>query len=75
MVFLKFKNIDGEYINFVTAKRERSMKTDPITLSLYFNAEAIKILNLDNYIFFVLQSFDNLLQQYSRITTLSKIYK
>ncbi len=64
IVLLKFKNIKGDYLEFVRAKTKRSTKTNQKTISIYLVPEAKSIIkkwatenNLaDNYIFPVINN-------------------
>lgn len=80
LAYLKYKNIDGEFLHFIRAKTERSMKDDPITITVYLNQDMQDIIekwgNKDrspnNYIFPVLAPDLNLMEQYNRVRTLAK---
>lgn len=77
---LKYENIDGEFLHFIRAKTERSMKDDPIVITVYINEDMQAIIEKwgnkdrrpDKYIFPVLDASMNLLEQYSRVRTLTK---
>lgn len=72
MAHLKFKNIDGEFINFERAKTERSSRDNPITISAFISPELRAIIDKwgnpdqqpDNYIFNVLRPGLNILEQF-----------
>lgn len=78
--YLKYKNIDGEFLHFIRAKTERSMKDDPIIITAYINDDMQNIIekwgNKDrspnNYIFPVLDPSMSAMEQYSRVRTLTK---
>ena len=78
--YLKYKNIDGEFLHFIRAKTERSMKDDPIIITAYLNEDMLRIIekwgnkdrNPNNYIFPVLDPSMSPMEQYSRVRTLTK---
>lgn len=80
LAYLKYENIDGEFLHFIRAKTERSMKDDPIIITAYINEDMQAIIEKwgnkdrhpDNYIFPVLDASMNLMEQYSRVRTLTK---
>ncbi|WP_300600929.1 site-specific integrase [Niabella sp.] len=80
LAYLKYENIDGEFLHFIRAKTERSMKDDPIVITAYINEDMQAIIEKwgnkdrrpDNYIFPVLDASMNLMEQYSRVRTLTK---
>ena len=80
LAYLKYENIDGEFLHFIRAKTERSMKDDPIIITAYINADMQTIIEKwgnkhrtpDNYIFPVLETSMGVMEQYSRVRTLTK---
>ncbi|MDR6571374.1 tyrosine-type recombinase/integrase [Chitinophaga ginsengisegetis] len=80
MAYLKFKNIDGNYINFIRAKTERSTRNDPRLITAYINDDIQRIIkdwgNKDiqpnNYLFPILESHEDLLRQHMRVKALAK---
>lgn len=72
MAHLKFKNIDGEFINFERSKTERSNRDNPIIISAFISSELGAIMHKwgnpdprpDNYIFNVLRPGLNVLEQF-----------
>ena len=72
VAFLKFKNIQGEYLIFERAKTERTARNNPRPITVYINEDMWSIIkrwgnknnNPDNYIFPVLDHSFNALQQH-----------
>lgn len=63
VAYLKFSNMDGEYLTFIRAKTERKTRNDPKPITVYLNEDLHRIINAwgnrdrlpGNYIFPVLQ--------------------
>jgi integrase len=72
MAHLKFKNIEGGFINFERAKTERSSRGNPILISVFISPELQAILDKhgnpdkqpDNFIFPVLRPGLNMLEEF-----------
>ena len=82
LAYLKYKNIDGEYLTFIRAKTERATRTDPKLITAYINEDMQKIIerwgNKDkspaNYIFPILDLNADPMQQYNRVKSFAKFY-
>ncbi len=78
--YLKYKNIDGEYLRFIRAKTERETKDNPIVITVYLSEPMLAIIdkwgnsdrNPDNFIFPCLSDNLNPLEQYNHVRTLTK---
>jgi len=73
VAFLKFKNIQGEYLIFERAKTERTARNNPRPITVYINEDMCNIIkrwgnkknnNTENYIFPVLDHSLNPLEQH-----------
>lgn len=72
MLHLKFKNIEGDFINFERAKTERSSRGNPILISAFISPEIKVILEKwgnpdkepDSYLFPIMRTGLNMLEQF-----------
>jgi integrase/recombinase XerD len=79
-VYLKWKNIEGEYFVFIRAKTERTTRTDPLPITVYITEDMRAIMerygtkdkNPDNYVFPIMQDDLNPLKQYERVPVFTK---
>src|SRR5215218_8122824 len=75
IAFLKWANLNGDYLTFERAKTERSLRNDPKPITVYVNEDMKAIIqrwgnqdrSLDNYIFPILQQGLPDLRVYDRI--------
>jgi integrase/recombinase XerD len=75
IAFLRWKNLCGDYLTFERAKTERSLRRDPILITIYVNDEMKAVIDRwgnkdhapDNYIFPILQKGLSDLRVYDRI--------
>ena len=80
VAFLKFKNIQCEYLVFERAKTERTARNNPRPISVYINEDMWSIIKLwgnknnnpDNYIFPVLNDAPTALEQHFVIKSFIK---
>lgn len=75
IAFLRWKDLDGEYIIFERAKTERSLRGEPVVITVYVNDDMRAIIKRwgnidrspDNYIFPILRKGLTAMQVYNRI--------
>jgi integrase/recombinase XerD len=75
VVYLKWKNIEGEYFLFHRAKTERTTRTDPRPITVYITEDMQRIINQystkdktpDDYVFPFMDAELNVLKQYERV--------
>lgn len=78
--YLKFKDIQGDFLVFTRAKTEYTTRTDPKPISVYINDDMRRIIDQwgnkqnkpDNYIFPIIDVGLNPLQQYKRVTAFTR---
>ena len=75
LAYLKYKNIDGEFLSFIRAKTERATRSNPKLITVFVNEDMKEIIdtwgncdkNPDNYIFPVLHPKMNPMEQYNAV--------
>lgn len=75
VVYLKWKNIEGEYFVFNRAKTERTTRADPRPITVYITEDMQQIIQKystknkapDNYVFPFMDAELNVLKQYERV--------
>ena len=80
VVYLKWKNIQDDYIVFTRAKTERTTRTDPRPITVYITEDMQRIIeeycredrNPDNYVFPIMNNALNPLQQYELVPLFTK---
>jgi integrase/recombinase XerD len=80
VVYLKWKNIHGEFFVFHRAKTERTTRTDPRPITVYITEDMRAIMerystkdkNPESYVFPVMESELNPLKQYERVPLFTK---
>ena len=80
IAFLKYKNIDGEYLIFERAKTERTTRTNPKPITVFITEEMWKIIeawgnkeqNPNSYIFPILQPGMTALDQHFTVKAFGK---
>ncbi|MEZ2442819.1 tyrosine-type recombinase/integrase [Chitinophaga sp. RCC_12] len=78
--YLKYRNIDEDYIIFTRAKTERETRNDPKLITAYITEDMHRIINEwgnkdrnpNSYIFPVLVPGEDLLKQHMRVCSLAK---
>jgi integrase/recombinase XerD len=80
VVYLKWKNIQGEYFVFTRAKTERTTRTDPRPITVYITEDMQAIMEKygttdkhpESYVFPVMRDDLNPLKQYERVPVFTK---
>lgn len=80
VVYLKYKDMQGDFLVFIRAKTEHTTRTDPKPISVYVNEDMHRIIEQwgnkdnspDNYIFPVMERGLNPLQEYKRVTAFTR---
>jgi len=80
LAYLRYKNIDGEYLSFIRAKTERSTRNDPKLITAYINEDMTQIIeewgNKDrrpnNFIFPILNHEADPMRQFVIVKNLVK---
>jgi hypothetical protein len=80
VVFLKWKNIQGEYFVFTRAKTERTTRTDLRPITVYITEDMRTIMEWhgtkekhpENYVFPIMRDDLNPLKQYERVPVFTK---
>lgn len=80
LVYLKWKNMHGEYFVFTRAKTERTTRTDPRPITVYISDDMRRIIELygthdrqpDNYIFPIMNKELDLLKQYGKVPVFTR---
>lgn len=80
MIHLKWKNVQGEYLIFERAKTEKSAREDQRSITVYLTEDLWEILNSqgskgrhpNDYIFPIMQSQLNTLQQFDLLHDVRK---
>lgn len=80
LAYLKYKNIDGEYLIFERAKTELTSRGNPQSITVFINEDMRRIIeqrgnterNADNYIFPVLKSGMTALEEYFAVPRLTQ---
>lgn len=75
VVYLKWKNVQGEYLVFTRAKTERTTRTDPRPITVYITEDMRAIMkrygttdkDSENYVFPIMDKNLNLLKQYEKV--------
>lgn len=81
MLYLKYKNIEDEFIVFVRAKTERTTRNDPKPISAYITDDMKQIMERwgnpdkkpDSYIFPIMDDTLNPLDQYKIVTGVTRL--
>lgn len=81
MIYLKFKNIQGEYLIFNRAKTEKSARVDQQPITVYLTEDLWEIINRvgnqsrlpNDYIFPIVQSGLNPLEQFDLVNSVRKV--
>lgn len=76
LAYLKYKNIQGEYLTFDRAKTELTARNDPKTITVYINEDMRAIIerwgnknhDANNYIFPIMQPSLTALEEYRSVT-------
>lgn len=80
IVYLKYKDMHGDFLVFIRAKTEHTTRTDPKPISVYVNEDMRRIIEQwgnkdrrpDNYIFPIMEPGLNPLQEYKRVTAFTR---
>jgi integrase/recombinase XerD len=75
VVYLKWKNIEGEYFHFQRAKTERTTRTDPRPITVYITEDMQQIIERystrdkapNNFVFPLMDAELDVLKQYERV--------
>jgi integrase/recombinase XerD len=75
---LRYRNIDGEYLNFIRAKTERTGRGDPKTITAYINEDMRRIIKTygnkdkraDSFIFSIIEEGDDPMRRYNLVKEL-----
>ena len=78
MAYLRFKNIDGDYLHFTRAKTEHTIRTEPKLITVFFSDDMKRIVqkwgnkdtDKNNFIFPLLNHKANLLEQFNIVKRL-----
>lgn len=81
MIYLKFKNIQGEYLFFERAKTEKTTRVDPKPITIYLTEDVLNIIDRhgnksrkpNDYIFPIIQPGLNLLEQFDLVNYTRRI--
>lgn len=81
MIYLKYKNIQDEYLFFERAKTERSTRSDPKLITIYLTEDILEIINRqgnknkkpNDYIFPIMQPSLTILEQFDLVNFVRKI--
>lgn len=80
LAYLKYKDVQGDFLVFTRAKTEYTTRTDPKPISVFINDDMRRVIEnwgskdkaQDNYIFPIMVSGMNPLQQYKRIIAFTR---
>lgn len=80
LVYLKWKDLHGEYFVFTRAKTERTTRTDPRPITVYITEDMRRIIELygtkdrhsDNYVFPIMNKELNPLKQYQKVPVFTR---
>ena len=78
MAYLRYKNIDGEYIHFTRAKTEHTVRREPKLVTVYFSEDMRRIVHKwgnkdespNNFVFPILNHQANIMEQYNIVKRL-----